>query len=154
MNLSLPTAATAAAATLALALLAGGSFALAGNKAGHDRSLYQRLGGKPAIRAVVDDFVGNVAADKRINKFFAKTDIPRLKRLLVEQICAGSGGPCKYTGRNMKDAHRGMGVASVHFDALVEDLVKSLDKFKVGKREKGELLAVLGPMRKDIVERR
>lgn len=120
----------------------------------HKKSLYQRLGGKAAITAVVHDFVGTVAADKRINAFFAKTDIPRLKRLLVEQICAGSGGPCKYTGRDMKTAHRGMGVRGRDFDALVEDLVKSLDKFKVPKREKAELLAILGPMRGDIVTKR
>ena len=65
------------------------------------RSLYQRLGGMEAITAVVDDFVGNVARDRRINRFFAKTDIPRLKRQLVAQICAGSGGPCVYRGRSM-----------------------------------------------------
>ena len=118
-----------------------------------DKSLYDRLGGKAAITAVVDDFVGNVAADNRINAFFAKTDIPRLKRLLVEQICAGSGGPCTYTGRDMKTAHMGMGVADAHFNALVEDLVKSLDKFKVPAKEKNELLGVLGPMKTDIVTR-
>jgi hemoglobin len=118
------------------------------------RSLYDRLGGKSAITAVVDDFVGNVAADKRINGFFAKADIPRLKRQLVDQICEASGGPCTYKGQSMKAAHRGMGVANRHFDALVGDLKKSLDKFKVPPREQNELLAVLGPMRKDIVERR
>jgi hemoglobin len=118
-----------------------------------DKSLYERLGGKPAITAVVDDFVANVAADGRINGFFANTDIPRLKRLLVEQICAGSGGPCTYTGRDMKTAHMGMGVQDPHFAALVEDLVKSLDKFKVPAREKNELLGVLGPMKTDIVMR-
>jgi hemoglobin len=118
-----------------------------------DKSLYDRLGGKPAITAVVDDFVGNVAADNRINGFFAKTDIPRLKQLLVEQICAGAGGPCTYTGRDMKTTHMGMGVADQHFAALVEDLVKSLDKFKVPAREKNELLGVLGPMKTDIVMR-
>jgi hemoglobin len=118
-----------------------------------NQSLYERLGGKPAITAVVDDFVGNVAADNRINGFFAKTDISRLKLLLVEQICAGSGGPCTYTGRDMKSAHAGMGVNDAHFGALVEDLVKTLDKFKVPQREKQELLAVLGPMKPDIVTR-
>ena len=123
------------------------------NAAERGTSLYDRLGGKPAITAVVDDFVANVAADNRINGFFAKTDIPRLKRLLVEQICAGSGGPCTYTGRDMKTAHTGMGVAEPHFNALVEDLVKSLDKFKVPEREKKELLGVLGPMKGDIVTR-
>ena len=111
------------------------------------KSLYDRLGGQPALVAVV----ANVAADNRINGMFAGTDIPRLKRLLVEQICAGTGGPCKYTGRDMKTAHRGMKVTDAHFNALVEDLVKTLDKFKVPAKEKGELLAILGPMRSDIV---
>jgi hemoglobin len=118
------------------------------------KSLYQRLGGKPAITAVVNDFVGNVARDNRINKFFAKTDIPRLKRLLVQQICAGSGGPCQYQGRSMRAAHRGLGVRNQDFDALVEDLVKSLNKFNVPPREQQELLGLLGPMRKDIVQPR
>ena len=119
-----------------------------------EKSLYTRLGGQTTIRAVVDDFVGNVAADKRINKFFARTDIPNLKRQLTNQICQGSGGPCKYTGRSMKDAHRGIGVSGANFGALVEDLQKSLTKFKVPAREQGELLAILGPMKKDIVEKR
>src|ERR1700680_2622643 len=73
-----------------------------GMKPMQQKSLYDRLGGQGAITAVVDDFVGNVAADNRINKFFAKTDIPRLKRLLVEQICAGTGGAGPYNGRDMK----------------------------------------------------
>jgi len=118
-----------------------------------EKSLYKRLGGKKAITLVVNDFVGNVAADKRINKFFAKTNIPRLKRLLVEQICAGSGGPCEYTGRDMKTAHKGMGVSGAQFGALVEDLGKSLNKFKVPAREQKELVAILAPMKKDIVEK-
>lgn len=116
-------------------------------------TLYERLGGRQAIVAVVDDFVGNVARDKRINGFFANTDIPRLKRLLVQQICAGAGGPCKYEGRSMKEAHRGLGVRNRDFDALVEDLVRSLNKFRVGPREQQELLALLGPMRKDVVQK-
>jgi hemoglobin len=118
-----------------------------------DKSLYDRLGGKDAISAVVDDFVGRVAADNRINGFFAKANIPRLKTGLVNQICQASGGPCTYTGPDMKTAHRGMGIINAAFDALVGDLVASLDKFKVGDREKQELLSVLGPMRKDIVEK-
>ena len=117
------------------------------------KSLYDRLGGKDAIVAVVDDFVGNVAADKRINRFFARTDIARRKQDLVVQICSGTGGPCFYTGRDMKSAHAGMGVTSGHFNALVQDLQKTLRKFKVPKQEQGELLAVLGPMKRDIVTR-
>jgi hemoglobin len=123
------------------------------------KSLYDRLGGRTAIVAVVDDFVANCAADARINTFFAATaaDPKRLaafKNHLVEQICEASGGPCKYTGRDMKSAHAGMGISNADFDALVEDLTKTLDKFKVGKAEQGQLLGVLGPMRPQIVEKK
>ncbi|MBI3357925.1 MAG: group 1 truncated hemoglobin [Nitrospirae bacterium] len=118
-----------------------------------DKSLYDRLGGKPAITAVVEDFVGRVAADSRINGKFATTDIPRLKMLLVEQICQASGGPCTYTGRSMKATHAGMGVSNADFDALVGELVTSLNKFKVPEREKNELLGALGPMKGDIIEK-
>ena len=117
-----------------------------------ETSLYQRLGGIEAITAVVDDFVANVTDDSRINARFATTDIPRLKHLLVEQICNGTGGPCTYTGRDMKTTHAGMGITDAEFDALVEDLVRSLDKFKVPAAEKEELLGILGPMKTDIVE--
>jgi len=115
------------------------------------KSLYDRLGGQPAITAVVDDFVGNVAGDGRINGFFARTDIARLKRLLVEQICQATGGPCTYTGRDMVTAHKGMNITDAQFNALVEDLVKSLDKFKVPEKEKDELLGALGGLKPQIV---
>jgi hemoglobin len=117
------------------------------------KSLYERLGGTPAIVAVVDDFVGNVAADRRINGFFAHTDIPRLKFLLVQQICQGTGGPCVYTGRDMKRTHAGLGIRGRHFGALVQDLGKTLNKFKVPAREQKELVAILAPMKRDIVTR-
>ena len=117
------------------------------------KPLYDRLGGKPAIQAVVDDFVGNVAGDARINKRFANANIPRLKTMLVDQICEASGGPCKYTGASMADAHRGMNINDAEFNALVEDLVKSLDKFKVPSQEKTELLTALGGMKPQIVNR-
>src|SRR5262245_58225791 len=111
-----------------IALLVGSAFAQTKQSS---KTLYDRLGGKDAITAVVDDFVSRVAADNRINKFFATTDIKMLKMHLVNQICEASGGPCKYTGRSMKDAHKGMGVSGADFNALVEDLVAALDKFKV-----------------------
>jgi hemoglobin len=124
-----------------------------GGKMAAEKSLYDRLGGKPAITAVVDDFVGRVAADTRINGKFANANIPRLKTMLVDQICQASGGPCTYTGRDMKSAHAGMGITGEEFDALVGDLVATLNKFKVPEREKNELLGALGPMKKDIVEK-
>lgn len=120
------------------------------------KSLYSRLGGKTAITAVVAEFVNNCAGDTRINKFFADTAkdpkrLAKFKKNLVNQICQASGGPCKYTGKTMKAAHKGMGVTDADFGALVDDLVKALDKFKVGETEKNELLAALGGMKGDIV---
>ena len=116
-----------------------------------EKPLYERLGGLPAIQAVIDDFVANVAADTRINKQFAQTDIPRLKKNLVDQVCQATGGPCKYAGLDMKTAHKGMKITDADFNALVEDLVKSLDKFKVPAKEKNELLTALASMKPDIV---
>jgi len=139
-----------------------GAFALAGLLVGAagcgtigsapSASLYDRLGGKAAITAVVDQFVANVAQDHRINGRFATTDIPKLKTHLVNQVCMASGGPCAYAGRDMKTAHAGMKISNADFNALVEDLVGALNKFKVPEAEQNELLGLLGPMKKDIVE--
>ena len=117
-------------------------------------TLYARLGEKPAITAVVDAFVANVAGDGRINSFFAGADdkeLARFKGVLVDQICAATGGPCTYTGKSMKEAHKGMGITDAQFDALVEDLVKALDGAGVAEPDKNELLTALGGMRPDIV---
>ena len=116
------------------------------------RSLYDRLGGKSAITAVVDQFVTNVAADRRINGRFATTDIPSLKGHLIDQVCSATGGPCHYKGRDMKHTHRGMQISTADFEALVQDLVAALDAFHVPAEEKRELLGLLGPMQEDIVE--
>ena len=137
----------------AAALVAGGCASMDSGSMAANKPLYDRLGGRGAIQAVVDDFIGNVAGDARINKRFANADIPRLKTKLVEQICEASGGPCKYTGASMLDAHRGMKITDAEFTALVEDLIKSLDKFKVPQQEKSELLTALGGMKGQIVGR-
>ena len=121
--------------------------------ASKEKSLYGRLGGKPVLTAVVDDFVARVAGDPRINRFFTNPDTALLKVKLIDQICAASGGPCKYTGKDMQTAHQGMGITNADFDALVDDFMTTLDKFKfwIPEQEKHELLAVLRPLRKDIV---
>jgi len=117
------------------------------------RTLYERLGGQPAITSVVDSFVARVASDARINKKFARSDIARVKSMLVDQICGSTGGPCAYGGRTMKEAHRGMAVTEGEFNAFVEDLVATLNSFNVPKTEQDELLGILGSMKADIVER-
>ena len=116
------------------------------------RLLYERLGGKDAITAVIDDFVGRCAKDARIHGTFARTDIPRLKASLVDQVCEAAGGPCTYSGRDMRTTHAGMSVTGGEFEALVEDLVATLGKFSVPAAETSELIGVLAPMRGDIVE--
>ena len=116
------------------------------------QSLFERLGGKDSISAVVDEFAGRVLADTRINAKFAKSDPVRLKAMLVEQLCAATGGPCQYTGRSMPATHANMGVTAGEFNALVEDLVGALDKFNVPQREKDELIGALAPMKAQIVE--
>jgi len=78
-----------------------------------ERKLYERLGGMDAITAVVEDFRDRAAADDRINLKFARTDIARLTKMLIDQVCEATGGPCRYGGRNMKEAHAGMNVTKV-----------------------------------------
>ena len=117
-------------------------------------TLYQRLGGREAIKLVVDDFVANMAADPRVNGRFKGLDGARVAKLqtnLADQICDAAGGPCAYLGRDMKTTHTGMGITEAEWNATVEDLVKSLNKFKVGQKEQQELLSALGAMKKDIV---
>lgn len=122
-----------------------------GGAAPAQKSLYDRLGGQPAVTAVVADFVGRTTTDPRIKERFYNTDAENLKKLLVEFVCVAAGGPCKYEGRSMEDAHAGMDLVDDEFNALVEDLVASLDKFKVPEKEKGEVLGALGPLKPAIV---
>lgn len=119
-------------------------------------TLYERLGGMLAIHAVMDDFMPRLAKDPALKPRFEKVPpvrMLRLKAALAEQICEAAGGPCSYTGKDMKAAHAGMGITSAEFDALVKHLTASLDKLKVSTEEKNELLAALGPMKKEIVEK-
>lgn len=123
-----------------------------GSAAAPTKPLFERLGGKGAIEAVVDDFLGRVAADTSINAGFAVAHVPRVRQRLIELVCVGTGGPCTYSGRDMVKAHAGQAITNAQFDSLVGHLVATLDKFKVPAAEKNELLGVLGPMRPSIVE--
>jgi hemoglobin len=115
-------------------------------------SLYQRLGGKDAIDAVVATFVTNIGRDQRIQLRFLFTDLDGLRAHLSAQICEAAGGPCKYTGRTMRASHTGMRIRDAEFDAMAEDLAAALKAHGVGAREQKELLAVIGSLRPEIVE--
>ncbi len=120
-------------------------------------SLYDRLGGKKAIAMVVNDFIDTVGSDTRIQNAMvadrlAQIDVGELKNLVTDQVCMATGGPCTYQGRDMKTAHVGLEITDAEFDYVVDDLVKTLDKYKVSEREQQELLSLLAPMRPDIVQ--
>ena len=115
-------------------------------------SLYERLGGLDAITAAVDSFVARGAGDDRISQKFARTDVPRLKKEFIDQLCEATGGPCTYTGRNMRDTHAGMRVTDGEWDAFFQDLAAVLDELKVPATEQKELVDLLLPMRDEIVE--
>jgi hemoglobin len=115
-------------------------------------SLYDRLGGKGAITAVVDELLTRVAHDGRINARFANTDMPHLRTMLIEQICQATGGPCQYAGKDMRTTHAGMKITAGDFDALIGDLKDALDKFQVPAVEQHELLGALGGMKPDVVQ--
>src|SRR5262245_61759405 len=106
----------------------------------------------PSISALFYDFAGNVLGYTRINKKFARSDATRLLSNLKDFVCNATGGPCQYNGLSMKESHNHMRVTGGEFNALVEDLVKSLDKFNVGERGKGELLGALAGLKGDIVK--
>ncbi|MDE3058288.1 MAG: group 1 truncated hemoglobin [Bacteroidota bacterium] len=121
-----------------------------------EKSLYQRLGGYDAIAAVVDEFIKRIVSDKALSRFFGGASIDTQKRFrqhLVDQVCAVTGGPCLYVGRDMKTAHQGLGITEKEWEAGVNDLVGALDKFRVPQKEKNELLTIISSTKKDIVEK-
>lgn len=122
-----------------------------------EKSLYERVGGYNALAAVVDDFIGRLVADKQFEKFFIGHSVDSKKRIrqhILDQFCAATGGPCIYTGRDMKTTHSGLGITEADWDAAAKHLAASLDKFKVAEKEKGEILAFVTTLKKDIVEHR
>jgi hemoglobin len=115
-------------------------------------SLYDRLGGLDAITALTESWVARVGGDDRANGKFVRTDLPRLKKEIIDQLCEATGGPCTYTGRSMQETHDGMQVTAGEFDVVMQHLDAALDELNVPKTEQDELVDLLMPMRDDIVE--
>jgi hemoglobin len=114
-------------------------------------ALYRELGGREGITRVVDAFLPRVNGDARINGLFLKVDHDDLRRLVIEQLCAATGGPCTYTGRSMEEAHSGLNLTSADFQAFIGDLVAAMNQLKVAKPSQKKLLALLVPMKSQIV---
>jgi hemoglobin len=122
---------------------------------GHDREFRSRDDGYEDVQAIVKDFVENVVAkDPRLSARFAKADVPHLERALSEQLGEACGCPgVKYSGKTMKSAHQGMGIATGEFNAFVEDFEKTLDHHGCAPADRATLLKTLEASKDDIVER-
>jgi len=119
-------------------------------------SLYKRLGGYDAIAAVTDDFLGRLAADKQMSRFFVGVSADSLRKLrqhVVDQLCEASGGPCYYFGRSMKTVHAGLGITESDWQITVKHLTATMDKFKVPDKERNEILTLFASLKSDIVEK-
>jgi hemoglobin len=119
------------------------------------KSLYERLGNKEGITKVVDAFLKNLTGNDVVKKRFAKLSKEKLEKFrnnMIDQICKESGGDCEYTGKSMKDAHKGMKITEAEWNATVSALKAALDENKVGDNEQNDLIAAIAPMKDDIVE--
>jgi hemoglobin len=119
-----------------------------------DTTLYKRLGGYDALAAVTDDFLGRLATDPQLGRFFKGLSTDSQKRVrqhVIDFLCNATGGPCAYVGRDMKTAHTGLNITEDDWNSSVKALVATLDKFKVPDREKNEVLATISGLKGDIV---
>ncbi len=116
-------------------------------------TLYDDLGGKAGVDAIVDDLLNIFADDSRVGPFFANSNIPRFRRLFAQYLCRTSDGGCEYEGDDMQESHTGLGINDKSFNAVVEDLQRAMDQNRVPVRTQNRLLARLAPQHKDIVGR-
>lgn len=119
-------------------------------------TLYQRLGGYDALAAVTDDFIGRLIGDPQLARFFtgfSNDSKVRIRQHVVDFLCVATGGPCKYTGRDMKTSHTGLDITESDWNITVKHLTETLDKFKVPDREKNEVLQAIASQKGDIVGR-
>jgi len=139
---------------LAVALLVA-SLGSAPSAAAQNNSLYKRLGGYDALAAVTDDFIKGLATDPKISRFFigaSDNSKARIRQLVLDQLCAATGGPCVYIGRDMKTVHKGLHITEEDWNISVKILMDTLKKFKVKEREQRDVVDALSKLKADIVE--
>ena len=120
-----------------------------------DKTLYQRLGGYDVIAGIIDDLYARMRADPKLQRFSAGRSVDsknRARQLFVDQICALSGGPCIYIGRDMKTSHAGLGITESEWKIVMQYTAAALDKFKIQGKEKEEFLGIFERYREDIIE--
>jgi len=140
---------------IGIALFIGGNRIAAAQP--ETKSLYDRLGGVYNIATVVDDFIERLLVNDTLNANpairEARARVPKagLKFHVTALVCEVTGGPCKYTGRTMKEAHAHLHINEGQWQAMVADFVKTLDRFHVPRKEQEELIAIVGSTKGDIV---
>ncbi|MGQ7846071.1 group I truncated hemoglobin [Granulosicoccus sp. 3-233] len=117
------------------------------------KTLYEELGGEPGVEQLTTDFIREIAADERIKGRYRNSDIGRFHRMMVEQMCMKTGGGCAYTGDDMQQTHAGMKITRVEFNAIVEALMRAMDRNALPQGVQNRLLALYAPMHGDIVNR-
>ena len=115
--------------------------------------LYREFGGQPGIERLVDGLLDNIARDDRIFPLFREANIDRLRSKLIEKFCSLTGGPCKYTGASLVDAHSGLKITEAQFNALVEDLIDAMESQDIAVGTQNRLLAILIPLRPEVIRR-
>jgi hemoglobin len=137
---------------VAYRVLASWLLLLVGVAADAHSRLYDRLGGQIGVTAIADTLIDRVTADPKLGRSFKDSNVDRIKRLLAEQICDLSGGPCRYSGDPMKEVHAGLHVSEAEFFGMVTDLRDVLKERHVSQAAINELLRLLAPMKRDVVE--
>jgi hemoglobin len=120
------------------------------------KNLYQRLGGYDALAAVSDDFLGRLASDPQMERFFVGLSADskvRVRQHILDFLCVATGGPCKYTGRDMKTAHTGLNITEADWNQMVKLLGQTFDKFNVPEKERGDVVGAVAGLKGDIVGR-
>ncbi len=148
---------------LSVAFTLGTSFApvVSAQQSGAQKSLYDRLGGLKGITVVVDDFMNRIVANKElnnknpaINAGRKSSPTPYLKFQVSQMVCGVTGGPCKYTGKAMKESHVHLNISEKEWGVMAKEFKKSLDKFKVPAAEQKDLFDIVGTTKADIVARK
>lgn len=114
-------------------------------------TLYEALGGEKIVSRIAEELIDNTTADPRTKRSFDKVNLTKLKKKLVEHLCAIADGPCKYTGDTMAQSHKGLNITEAEFYLMVQKLRDTLDGLGVSESAKNELLKRLAPMKRDIV---
>ena len=120
-----------------------------------DKTLYQRLGGYDVIAGIIDDLYARMRSDPKLQRFSAGRSVDsknRARQLFVDQICALSGGPCIYIGRDMKTSHAGLGITESEWNVTMQYTAAALEKFNIQAKEKEEFLGIFERYREDIIE--